>query len=83
MSGKVVHFEIPFENGDRARKFYGQTFGWQLVPVPEMGYTMAMTGPTDPSRAPRSGFHKRGHVRAQRGVPRQGTEHRDRRAERG
>jgi predicted enzyme related to lactoylglutathione lyase len=33
-------------------KFYGQTFGWQLVPVPEMGYTMAMTGPTDPEQGP-------------------------------
>ena len=30
MSGKVVHFEIPFDDGDRARTFYGETFGWQL-----------------------------------------------------
>jgi predicted enzyme related to lactoylglutathione lyase len=27
MSGKVVHFEIPFDDGDRARTFYGETFG--------------------------------------------------------
>jgi predicted enzyme related to lactoylglutathione lyase len=25
-----VHFEIPFENKDRAMKFYTQCFGWQL-----------------------------------------------------
>ncbi len=47
MSGRVVHFEIPFDDGDRARAFYGGVFGWQLVPVPGMDYTMVMTGPTD------------------------------------
>ena len=47
MSGRVVHFEIPFDDGDRARAFYGDVFGWQLVPVPGMDYTMVMTGPTD------------------------------------
>lgn len=48
MSGKVVHFEIPYDDGDRARAFYGDTFGWQLVPIPDLGYTMVTTGPTDP-----------------------------------
>jgi uncharacterized protein len=52
MSGKVVHFEIPFDDGDRARKFYGEMFGWQLVPVPDMSYTMVMTGPSDPELGP-------------------------------
>ena len=47
MSGRVVHFEIPFDDGDRARAFYGGVFGWQLVPVPGMDYTLVMTGPTD------------------------------------
>lgn len=57
MSDKVVHFEIPFDDGDRARAFYGGTFGWQLVPVPGMDYTMVMTGPTDPEQGPsESGF---------------------------
>jgi hypothetical protein len=46
MSGKVVHFEIPYDDGDRARKFYGDTFGWQLMTMPEMGYTMVTTGPS-------------------------------------
>lgn len=50
MSGKVVHFEIPFDDGERAREFYGETFGWQMVPVPGMDYTMVMTGPTDPEQ---------------------------------
>jgi predicted enzyme related to lactoylglutathione lyase len=52
MSGKVVHFEIPFDDGDRARKFYSEMFGWQLMPIPDMGYTMVMTGPTDPEKGP-------------------------------
>ncbi|CUR55773.1 putative glyoxalase family protein [metagenome] len=57
MSGKVVHFEIPFDDGDRARAFYGNAFGWQMMPMPEMGYTIVMTGPTDPEKGPsESGF---------------------------
>ncbi len=52
MSGKVVHFEIPFDDGDRARGFYSEAFGWQLVPMPEMGYTIVMTGPSDPETGP-------------------------------
>ena len=50
MSGKVVHFEIPYDDGDRARAFYGDTFGWELVQIPDMGYTMVTTGPTDPEK---------------------------------
>jgi uncharacterized protein len=52
MSDKVVHFEIPFDDGERARTFYGSTFGWQLMPVPGMDYTMVMTGPGDPEQGP-------------------------------
>lgn len=52
MSGKVVHFEIPFDNGDRAGNFYREAFGWQVVPMPDMEYTMVMTGPNDPEKGP-------------------------------
>lgn len=52
MSGKIVHFEIPFEDGDRARAFYAETFGWQVVVMPEMDYTIVMTGPSDPETGP-------------------------------
>jgi hypothetical protein len=45
MSGRVVHFEIPFDDGDRARSFYKEIFGWQLQEMPEMSYTMVSTGP--------------------------------------
>ena len=45
MNGRIVHFEIPFDDGDRAKKFYGDVFGWSTQDMPEMDYTFAMTGP--------------------------------------
>ena len=52
MAGRVVHFEIPYDDGERARAFYATAFGWQLMPMPEMGYTIVMTGPSDPEEGP-------------------------------
>ena len=52
MSGRVVHFEIPADDSDRAQMFYGAAFGWQMLPVPGMSYTMVMTGPSDPESGP-------------------------------
>jgi uncharacterized protein len=46
MSDRVVHFEIPFDDGDRARRFYKDIFGWQVMEMPEMQYTMVSTGPS-------------------------------------
>jgi uncharacterized protein len=46
MTGRVVHFEIPFDDGDRARKFYADAFGWNVMHMAEMDYTIASTGPT-------------------------------------
>lgn len=52
MSGKVVHFEIPYDDGDRARAFYREVFGWEITD--EMGphYSIVQTGPTDKSGWP-------------------------------
>jgi predicted enzyme related to lactoylglutathione lyase len=47
---KVVHFEIPVDQLDRAKDFYGSVFGWQLhtMSMGEGGdYTIAMTTPVD------------------------------------
>ena len=45
MAGRVVHFEIPYDDGERARRFYAEAFGWQLQEMPELQYTMVSTGP--------------------------------------
>src|SRR6476661_3447239 len=47
--GKVVHFEIPAEDLDRAKNFYGSVFGWQLqtMPMPGGEYTTVITTPVD------------------------------------
>lgn len=47
MSGKVVHFEVPFDDGERARGFYREAFGWNVQEVPELQYTIVSTGPGD------------------------------------
>ena len=46
---KVVHFEIPAEDLDRAKSFYGSIFGWDLQTMPMEGgeYTVVMTTPVD------------------------------------
>ena len=46
MSARVVHFEVPFDDADRARAFYRDVFDWQITEMPEMQYNMVSTGPT-------------------------------------
>lgn len=45
MTARVVHFEVPFDDADRARSFYRDVFGWQIQEMPDMGYNMVSTGP--------------------------------------
>lgn len=52
MSGRVVHFEIPFDDGDRARNFYKDVFGWNVQEMPGMAYTAVSTGPTSEEGMP-------------------------------
>lgn len=56
MSGRVVHFEIPFDDGDRARSFYQEAFGWSLQTIPEMSYTMVTSGPSGERGPTEPGF---------------------------
>ena len=56
MAGRVVHFEIPYDDGDRARAFYEKAFGWQLMTIPEMDYTMVTSGPTGDQGPSEAGF---------------------------
>ncbi|MGI8900637.1 MAG: VOC family protein [Nocardioides sp.] len=52
MTGRVVHFEIPFDDGDRARSFYAEAFGWGVAQLAEMDYTTVTTGPAGESGPP-------------------------------
>jgi predicted enzyme related to lactoylglutathione lyase len=45
MTGRVVHFEVPYDDAERARGFYGEVFGWKIQPLPEMSYDIVSTGP--------------------------------------
>jgi predicted enzyme related to lactoylglutathione lyase len=45
--GGVVHFEIPADDQERARKFYQEAFGWKINPLPELNYNTVTTTPTD------------------------------------
>jgi predicted enzyme related to lactoylglutathione lyase len=71
MSGRVVHFEIPFDDGDRARGFYRDVFGWELMEMPEMNYTMVTTGPSGDQGPTEPGYIGGGMT--QRAAPNEAT----------
>lgn len=56
MSGRVVHFEVPFDDGDRARTFYQEAFGWKVEAFPGMDYTIVSSGPTSDQGPTESGY---------------------------
>ncbi len=35
---RVIHFEIPASNPERASAFYKKVFGWKSEPIPTVGY---------------------------------------------
>ncbi|HYO40629.1 MAG TPA: VOC family protein [Nocardioidaceae bacterium] len=67
MSGRVVHFEIPFDDQERANAFYTEVFGWTMTPMPEMSYVLATTGPSDEGPPSEPGFVNGGML--ERGQP--------------
>jgi predicted enzyme related to lactoylglutathione lyase len=52
MTARVVHFEVPFDDADRARDFYQGVFDWQIRSMPEMGYHLVSTGPVSDQGMP-------------------------------
>ncbi len=50
---KVVHFEIPADDLARAKKFYQETFDWQLQDMPDLNYVMVRTTETDEKWMPK------------------------------
>jgi len=65
MSGRVVHFEIPYDDGDRASAFYEKAFGWNLMSLPEMGYTLVTSGPSGDQGPTEAGFINGGMMQRQ------------------
>lgn len=49
---KVVHFELVADNVERAKKFYSETFGWQMTDMPGAGYTLIRTVAVDDKQMP-------------------------------
>jgi predicted enzyme related to lactoylglutathione lyase len=50
---KVVHFEIPADDLERAQKFYKNVFGWKMEQFPDMEYIMVGTVPVDETNMPK------------------------------
>ena len=56
----IVWFEIPADQPERAKKFYGKLFGWKINPFPHMpDYQHIDTG--GPDASPDGGLMKRMH----------------------
>ena len=55
-NGTWCHIEIPVEDPEAAKKFYGDVFGWTFQDMPEMDYTFYFTAEGHPG----GGFVKQG-----------------------
>ncbi len=49
---RVCHFEIPYEDRDRAARFYQDVFGWQVQHLDQMPYSFCITTPVDETMRP-------------------------------
>jgi predicted enzyme related to lactoylglutathione lyase len=56
MSGRIVHFELPYEDRERASAFYTELFGWDIQTFPGMDYSMVTTGPSGEQGPTEPGF---------------------------
>lgn len=68
---KVVHFEIPYDDLERVKKFYSGVFGWNIQTIPEMHYNIVHTVEVDEKQMPKEkgaingGMYKRDEASAQ------------------
>ncbi len=49
---KVVHFEFPWDDKERAKAFYENVFAWKAFEWEKLGYTSWQTGPIDEKMQP-------------------------------
>jgi len=55
----IVHFDVPADDGERAKKFYSALFGWKFEPVPGMEYNLFTTTNLDGTPGVGGGMGKR------------------------
>jgi predicted enzyme related to lactoylglutathione lyase len=68
MAGKVVHFEVPYDDVERATSFYRDVFGWQIQGIPELNYHIVTTGPSGDQGPTEPGYIGGGMFARQTGV---------------
>ena len=68
MSGRVVHFEVPYDDAERAQSFYQEIFGWRITTMPGMGYSLVSTGPADEQGTPSEPGYIGGGMLARQGA---------------
>jgi predicted enzyme related to lactoylglutathione lyase len=55
----IVHFDVPTEDVERAKKFYSSLFGWQFQSFPDMQYYLFTTTNLDGTPGVGGGMGKR------------------------
>ncbi len=55
----IVHFDLPADNPQRAKKFYEELFNWKLDLAPEMEYYLVETKGLDGGQGVGGGMTKR------------------------
>jgi hypothetical protein len=55
----IVHFDVPADNVERAKKFYSVLFGWKFESFPEMQYNLITTANLDGTPGVGGGMGKR------------------------
>lgn len=55
----IVHFDVPAEDIERAKKFYSALLGWRFESYPEMQYNLITTTNLDGTPAVGGGMGKR------------------------
>ena len=67
---KVVHFEIPADDLERAKKFYKDMFDWKITDIPEMNYiTLGTVGVDENQMAKEPGAINGGMMKRDPKIP--------------
>jgi predicted enzyme related to lactoylglutathione lyase len=59
LMSSIVHFDVPAENTERAKKFYSALLGWKFETFPDMQYNLITTTNLDGTPGVGGGMGKR------------------------